>query len=178
MFNEIILGKISDIVMGTKFTLMHFNDEADFLHGVDALQHYNVPICEVHIPRSIKDIEIKLRIRSIKLGYAVLKYGCFGGTVLTTLACYLFEQDGLTKPIEKTVFALLFTAFIILLTFFLVQRLFPQRVPQIINSRPGDNRYLIVADTRGIMAHEDINRLFQYSRAVEISSTIKNIVTA
>jgi hypothetical protein len=165
-------------MMGTKFTLMHFNDKDDFLHGIDALQHYNVPICEVHIPSHIQDIEIKLRIKSIKLGYAVLKYGCLGGTVLTTLACYLFEQGSFAKLAEKSVFALLFTALIMLLTFFLALRLFPRRVPQIINSRPNDNRYLIVADTRGIMAHEDITRLFEYSRAVEISSSIKNIVTA
>jgi hypothetical protein len=165
-------------MMGTKFTLMHFSDEDDFLHGIDALQHYNVPICEVHIPGHIQDIEIKLRIKSIKLGYAVLKYGCFGGTVLSTLACYLFEQGSFIKLEEKSVFSLLFTALIIVLTFLIVLRLFPRRVPQIINSSPGDNRYLIVADTRGIMAHEDITRLFEYSKAVEISSTIKNIVTA
>jgi hypothetical protein len=177
LLNEIFLWSISDEMMGTKFTLMHFSDEDDFLHGIDALQHYNVPISEVHIPRPVQDIDIKLRIRSIKLGYAVLKYGCLGGTALTTLACYLFELGDFSKPEGKPVPALLFTTFIILLTFFLAQRLFPRRVPQIINSRP-DNGFLIVAYTRGIVAHEDITRLFQYSRAVEISSTIKNIVTA
>ena len=158
--------------------MMHFSDEEDFLHGINALQHYNVPICEVHIPKHIQGIEIKLRIKSIKQGYAVLKYGCLGGTALTTLACYLFEQNGFEISAGKPLSSLLFTTLIILLTFLLALRLFPRRVPKIINSRPNNNRFLIVANTRGIIAHEDITRLFQYSRAVEISSIIKNIVTA
>jgi len=164
--------------MGTKFTLMHFDDEGDFLHGIDVLQHYLVPVSEVHIPKQVQGIEIKLRVKAIKMGYAVLKYGCLGGTALTTLACYVFEQDGFGKLAGKPVFALLVTTVIILFTFLIALRLFPRRVPQIINSGPNDSHYLIVADTRGLVAHEDIIRLFQYSRAVEISSTIKDIVTA
>jgi hypothetical protein len=169
---------IPDEMMRTKFTLMHFDSEEDLLHGIEALQHYSIPICEVYTPRYVPGIETKLRIKHIRLGNAILKYGCLGGTAITTLVYYLFMHDGIMKSGGQSAFTLLFTAFIMAITYFMATWLFPGQAPKVTGPRPGDNRYLIVANAKGVILHEDIIKLFQYTGAVEISSVIKNIVTA
>jgi hypothetical protein len=151
---------------------MHFEGVNDLLHAIDALQYYSVPICEVHTPVQIHDIETRLRIKNIRLGYAVLKYGCLGGTALITLAYYILEQ----KPGETPAFSMMLTAFIMLATFFIAARLFPGTAPKVIDLQPDDNRYLILVDANNIAQNEDLNSLFNYSGAVEISSAIKHMV--
>jgi hypothetical protein len=167
---------ITDEMMKTKFTLMHFDDAQDLLHGIEALQHYSVPICEVYTPTQIPGIETRLGIKRIRLGNAILKYGCPAGIAFTTLAGYLMEYHSLTKPVEKPVFTLVFTLLIMTVTFFLATRLLPKRTPRMITPKPNDNRYLIVVDAQGIIPNENITNLFRYAGAVEISSAVKNIV--
>jgi hypothetical protein len=151
---------------------MHFEDVDDLLHAIDALQHYNIPICEVHTPVQIPGIETKLRIKNIRLGYTALKYGCLGGTAITTLAYYILGQKTGGMP----ALSILFTALIVLVTFFIATRLFPGSAPKVIDLQPDDNRYLILVDANNIAQNEDLNRLFNYAAAVEISSSIKHIV--
>jgi hypothetical protein len=159
-----------------KYTLMYFDGEDDLLHGIDVLQHYGVLISEVYAPKQIAGIEKKLRIKDIRLGNAVLKYGFMGGAAITTLACYILEHGSLLKPIERSDLTLLMTVFITAITLLFASRLLLKRVPQMINSRSNDNRYLMVVNARGIIPHDHITNLFQYTEAVEISPAIKNIV--
>lgn len=155
-----------------KSILLHFYDREDLLHGIKVLQHYKIPICEVYTPGHIYGIESKLQIKKIRFGYTILKYGCLGGTALTTIGYYLFAQDSFNA---KTV---LFNLSVILVTFFFATRLFSGAAPKVIALKRKDNRYLMVVNANSIIPNDDVTSLFKYAEAVETSSAIKNMITA
>jgi hypothetical protein len=162
--------------MKSKLTLLHFDGVADLLHGIDALQYYQIPICEVYTPVTIPGIESILRIKQIRSGYAVLKFGCLGGTAITTLIYYMFGQNSLNISSRNSVVTLLFMVLVMLITYFFAARLFPGSAPKIIRLKNRDQRYLIIVNANQITHHGDIQNLFKYATAVEISAAVKNIV--
>lgn len=157
----------------SKSILMHFDSKHDFLHGIDALQHYKIPICEVYTPKRIYGLEDKLRIKKIRMGYRVLKFGCLGGTAATTLAYYLFSPGSVTG---RSLLELVFNLFIMLTTLLLATRLFPGQAPKVFSLSHDDRRYLIVVEAGSTIPHEDISNLFEYSGAVELSPAIKKMI--
>jgi hypothetical protein len=162
--------------MKSKLTLLHFDGVADLLHGIDALQYYQIPICEVYTPVTIPGIESILRIKQIRSGYAVLKFGCLGGTAITTLIYYMFGQNSLNISSRNSVMTLLFTALVMLITYFFAARLFRGSAPKAISLKKSDHRYLIIVNANQITHDDDIQNLFKYATAVEISAAVKNIV--
>ena len=163
---------------GTKLILSHFYSSDDLIHGIEVLQYHHIPILEVYISKPINDIENKLRIKNLRLGYLVIKLGLLGGTAIPTLAYYLIEKVGLHNIDEKSALAIIFTLLIMAVTFLFATFLFPGHAPRVISLPASNNRFLIVVDAKSIIPHKNIQNLFQYAEAVEISTTIKNIVTA
>ncbi|MFC0515347.1 quinol:electron acceptor oxidoreductase subunit ActD [Mucilaginibacter angelicae] len=162
----------------TKLILNHFYSTDDLKHGIEVLQHYQVPILEVHLSKPIKGIDEKLQIKRLRRGHAAIKFGLLGGTALSTLTYYLIEH-GWPLMNSKTISAFLIGIIIMALTFVFATYLFPSRVPKVISLPPSDSRFfLIVVDANHITAHEEIGRLFQYAEAVEMSPPVKDIVTA
>lgn len=160
----------------SKSILMHFDSKHDFLHGIDALQHYKIPICEVYTPKRIYGLEDKLKIKKIRMGYRVLKFGCLGGTAATTLAYYLFSPGSVANFTGRSLFELISNLFIMLTTLLFATRLFPGQAPKVFNLGPDDRRYLIVVEAGSTIPHEDISNLFEYSGAVELSPAIKKMI--
>jgi hypothetical protein len=162
----------------TKLILSHFYNTDDLIHGIEVLQYYHIPILEVYISRPINDIENKLRIKNLRLGHLIIKLGLLGGTAIPTLVYYLIEKWGALKMDEKSAFAIIFTLLIMAATFVFATFLFPGHAPRVSYLPASDNRFLILVDAKNIILHKDIQNLFQYAEAVEISTTIKNLITA
>jgi hypothetical protein len=162
----------------TKLILSHFYSPDDLLHGIEVLQHHHIPILEVHLSKPINDIENKLRIKNLRLGHLVIKLGLLGGTAIPTLVYYIIEKSGLLKVDDKSVFTIIFTLLVMVATFLFATFLFPGHAPRVIHLPASESIFLILVDAKGIIPHKDIQNLFQYAEAVEISTTIKNIVTA
>jgi uncharacterized protein YacL len=162
----------------TKLILNHFYSADDLIHGIEVLQHYHVPILEVHLSKPVKGIEEKLQIKQLRRGNAAIKFGFLGGIVLATLICYLAEH-GLPLTGLKSIIPFIISIIVMALTFFFATYLFPSQAPQLLSLPRADGRaFLIVVDAHSFMDHEEIKHLFQYANAVEMSPLIKDIVTA
>jgi hypothetical protein len=152
--------------MKNQLTLMHFDSKEELLSGIDTLLHYNIVIHEIHTPVPIPTLKTKLNIKQLRLGYAVLKFGCPGAIAFTTLICELFARGHIN----------LFNLSFIVVAFLLATRLFPGQAPQLFKLKAGDNRYLVVVDLKNISVNKTITQLFQYAGAVEFSPAVKNII--
>jgi hypothetical protein len=162
----------------TKLILNHFYSADDLIHGIEVLQHYHVPILEVHLSKPVKGIEEKLQIKQLRRGNAAIKFGFLGGTGLATLICYLAEH-GLSFTGLKSIIPFIISVIVMAATFAFATYLFPSQAPQLLSLPRADGRaFLIVVDAHSFMDHEEIKHLFQYANAVEMSPLIKDIVTA
>jgi hypothetical protein len=157
--------------MKNQLTLLHFDNPEDLLAGIDALQQHHIIIREVYAAESVPGLEVKLNRQQLRLGEIVIRFGCLGGMVFTSLVFYLLQPEVNWKT------ALLNTA-LLLVTLFLAGCLTPVKAPRCFTLQPGDGRYLAVVDTQRIPVHEAIAHLFQYADAVDFSSAIKNIMIA
>jgi len=161
-----------------KLIVNYFYSTDDLKHGIETLQYYHVPILEVHLSIPVKGIEEKLKIKRLRQGNAVVKFGFFGGIGLSTLFYYMVEQ-GWTIISIKQVYAFLVSIIVMASTFFFATYLFPTRVPKVIElPRSAGRVFLIVVDAYQITDHAEVRHLFQYAEAVEMSPLIKDIVTA
>jgi hypothetical protein len=160
-----------------KLILNHFYSADDLIHGIEVLQHYHVPILEVHLSKPVKGIERKLKIKQLRRGYAAVRFGLLGGTSLSTLLYYLVEQRWAIMN-SRSAYAFIISVVVMAFTFFFATCLFPSQAPKVINRVRSDGRsFLIVVDAGSITDHEDVRHLFQYAEAVEMSALVKNIVT-
>ncbi|TKC62387.1 DUF3341 domain-containing protein [Pedobacter hiemivivus] len=162
----------------SKSILLHFYDLDDLFHGIEVLQHHKVPIFEVYMPKHVYGIEFKLQIKKIRLGYSILKYGCLGGVAFSSLGYCLFATGSSNIINGKSLFSLFLNLLIITVTYFFSTRLFPGAAPKLIKLKRHDNKYLMVVKANSIVSNEDIICLFKYAEAVEISSAIKDMITA
>lgn len=161
-----------------KSVLMHFDTASDLLQGINTLQRYKIPVCEVYTPEHIYGLETKLRIKPARLGHAFIKFGFLGGTALTTLVYYFLKYCELDKSVRAVTPGLLLNLLVMLITFFFALRLFPGHLPRVVYLGPDDRRFLIVVKANHINRSEDIVNLFKYSEAVEISQDIKNMLAS
>lgn len=153
--------------MKNQLTLMHFDSAEELLSGIDTLQHYDIVIREVHAPASMPiALQSKLRIKQLRLGYAVLKFGCIGGIAFTTLIGELFQQGHFA----------LFSTLLTLVAFFVAIWLFKGQAPRLFILKAGDNRYMVIADLKNIPVDKTITQLFKYAGAVRLSPAVKNIM--
>lgn len=155
--------------MKNQLTLLHFDTPEDLLAGIDTLQQHHIIIREIYASERMPKVETKLRIKQLRLGEAILSFGCLGGIGLTTIGYYFLKPQADWKTILLNVIALLVTLLI-------AGRLFSVRAPRLITLKQGDRRYLAVVDTQHIPVNESVAYLFQYACAVELSPAIKNIV--
>jgi Protein of unknown function (DUF3341) len=155
--------------MKNQLTLLRFDNPEDLLAGIYALRQHHIVIREVYVAEPVPGLEVKLNSQQLRLGELVLRFGCLGGLVFTSLVFYLLQPEVNWKT------ALLNTA-LLLVTLFLAGCLTPVKAPRCFNLRPGDQRYLAVVDTQRVPVNESIAYLFQYSGAIDFNSTIKNIV--
>lgn len=156
---------------------MHFYSAADLWYGINALQAHKVPICEVYTPDHIHGIENKLRIKDMQLGYGFLKYGCLGGAALTSLVYYIFGSASSTGSTEKPLLMILLNVVVMLMALIFAVWLFALKVPKICVFKRNHHQYLIVVDANSITYNEEIINLLKYAEAVEISDTIKKMIT-
>ncbi len=157
--------------MKNQLTLLHFENPEDIIAGIDTLQQHHIIIREIYASQPIPGIETKLGIKYLRLGQAILRFGCMGGMGLTCLGYYLLEPQANWKTV-------LLNVLMLLLTLFVAGCLSPINAPKVLSLKPGDNRYLAVVDTERIPVNESIAHLFQYAGAVDLSPAIKNIMTA
>ena len=155
--------------MKNQLTLLHFEGPEDLLAGIDVLQQHHIVIREIYSAEPIPGIKTKLN--RLQLGEAILRFGCLGGMVFTSLVFYLLQ------PAVNWKTALLNTV-LLLITLFLAGCLSPVKAPKCFTLQPGDRRYLAVVDTQRMPVNESIAHLFQYADAVDFSPAIKNIVTS
>jgi hypothetical protein len=155
--------------MKNQLTLLHFDNPEGLLAGIDALQHHHIVIREVYAAEPVPGLKVKLNRQQLRLGEIVLRFGCLGGMVFTSLVFYLLQPEVNWET------ALLNTA-LLLVTLFLAGCLTPVKAPRCFILQPGDRRYLAVVDTQRIPVDESIAHLFQYAAAIDFNSTIKNIV--
>jgi hypothetical protein len=162
---------VEEIDMKNQLTLLHFENPQDLLAGIDTLQLHNIIIREIYAAEHMPGIETKLRIKQLRFGDAIFRFGCLGGMGLTSLG-YYFLQPQTNWKTE------LLNILILLVTLLIAGCLFSVRAPRHIILKSGDGRYLAVVDTQRIPVNESIAHLFQYTSAVDFSPAIKNIVIA
>lgn len=157
---------------------MHFENKHDLLHGIDVLQQYKISISEVYTPKFIRGLDQKLKIKEIKTGLAVLKFGCLGGAALTTLMFYIL-QHGITFSFSsESLIGLVLNLVIMLVTFLLAMLLFPAKAPKLFKLKSRDHRFLVVIKSNHVTSDENISNLLKYSEAVELSPSIKNMIAS
>ena len=155
--------------MKNQLTLLHFESPEDLLAGIDTLQQHNIIIREIYASKPLSNIEPKLRIKQLRFGEAIFKFGCLGGIGSTSLGYYFLES-------HENWISVLLNAVFLFITLLIASRLFSVSAPKLIILKAGDKRYLAVVDTQRIPVNESIAHLFQYTNAVDLSPTIKNIV--
>jgi hypothetical protein len=155
--------------MKNQLTLLYFDSAEHLLQSIGSIQQHGIDIQEIYSAKPINGIEVKLRIKQLKFGNAVFRYGCLGGIALTSIIYYLMQPA--INPEAGICNALLLLA-----AFLFADRLFPNRVPKLFTLKPGDNRYMMIVNARHTPVNETIAHLFEYTSAVNLSRTIKNIV--
>jgi hypothetical protein len=161
-----------------KSILMHFENEHDLLHGIDVLQQHKISISEVYAPKFIRGLDQKLKIKEIKAGLTILKFGCLGGAAVTTFVYYVF-QHGITLRFNKeSLMGLMLNLVIMGVTFLLAMQLFPAKAPKLIRLKPRDHRFLVVIKSIQVIPDENISNLLKYAEAVELSPAIKDMIAS
>lgn len=153
------------------FLLCQFSHAEDLLFGIDALQSFHIPIHEVYTPVYIEGLKAKLELKKLKTGYAVLKYGCFGGASLSPLLLYALNRDWRVPLINMAL-----TALFLLIAFLCASRLIATKPPRIIKLPATDHRFAIMIEKKHIIVYEGIASFLQYSGAVEISQAVKKML--
>ncbi|MES2456762.1 MAG: quinol:electron acceptor oxidoreductase subunit ActD [Bacteroidota bacterium] len=161
-----------------KSTLLNFENERDLLQGIDTLLHHKISITEVYAPKLIRELEKKLRIKEIRMGIAILKFGCLGGSAITSLLYYLIQIGPVVNFQNKDLYDLMANLGVVILTFFAATFLFPRHAPKIGLLHPSDRRYLVVVNSDNITANKEINDLLRYSEAMELSTAVKNMMAS
>ena len=173
----------------TKFILGLFDDPDEMMHGIDELKKNSVPIYDVYTPMPIHGIEANLGIKSSRLGYAAVRFGCLGGTIVFTMMYVMLVHDWPMNIGGKPHFAIpdfipitfewtvLFTAFGMTLTFFFATHLFPGRTARTMDLRATDDRFVIAIDAKGNVPHEDITNILKQAGAVEIKHNDRKYVS-
>jgi hypothetical protein len=161
-----------------KSILMHFESEHDLLHGIDVLQQHKISISEVYSPKFILGLDQKLKIKEIKAGLAILKFGCLGGAAVTTLMYYVFQHGIILSFNKENLMGLILNLVIMGVTFLLAMQLFPDKAPKLIELKPCDHRFLVVIKSVHVTTDENISNLLKYSEAVELSPSIKDMITS
>jgi hypothetical protein len=157
------------MTMKNQLTLLHFENPEELIAGIDTLQKHHLIIHEVYSSKNIPGIEARLSTRQWRLGAAIIRFGCFGGLVLTPLFFYV-QQSGLNWK------AVTLDIILLVVALFFAGCLTPIKAPKFRKLQTGDQRYLAIVDTENIPVSESITHLFQYARAVEFSPGIKKIV--
>jgi ActD protein len=161
----------------SKSILMHFDNKHDLFHAIDVLQHFKISISEVYTPGFIPVLKKKLRVKEIRRGAVILKYGCMGAAATSTLVIYLLQSGILDSQAQTNYIGLALNIAIMALTFVIALYLFPSRVPKIKQLRSGNHRYLLVVKSSDMMTgHEQVTYLMKYAEAVELSPVIKNMI--
>ena len=158
-----------EMTMKNQLTLLHFENPEELIAGIDTLQRHHLIIHEVYSSETIPGIEARLSTRQWRLGAAIIRFGCFGGLVLTPLFFYL-QQPGVNWK------AVTLNIMLLVVALFFAGCLTPVKAPKYRKLQAGDQRYLAIVDTQHIPVSESITHLFQYTGAVEFSPAIKNIV--
>ncbi|WP_316844122.1 quinol:electron acceptor oxidoreductase subunit ActD [Pedobacter psychrodurus] len=161
-----------------KSILMHFESEHDLLHGIDVLQQYKISINEVYSPKNIRGLDQKLKIKEIKTGLAILKFGCLGGAALSTFLYYIL-QHGITFSLDsESLMGLMLNLVVMLVTFVLAMQLFPAKAPKLFKIKSRDHRFLVVIKSNHVTSDENVSNLLKYSEAVELSPSIKDMIAS
>jgi hypothetical protein len=140
------------------FLLGKYRDPEMTRYTVEKLQGNGINVFDVYSPFPIHGMEKALGLRYSRITVAAFMFGCLGLVSAVLLQVYMmvidWPQDIGGKPafqgpalvpvsFELTV---LFTAFGMVGTFFLISKLFPWKNPNIMDSRVTDDVFVVALD--------------------------------
>lgn len=158
------------------FLLCHFSHAEDLIFGIKALQSFHIPIHEVYTPVYIEGLRAKLEIKKFRMGYSVLKYGCFGGASLSPLFMYVLNHDW-NKPLSGSdAVSIVITVTCLMVAFLCASWLMAAKPPAIVKLPANDHRFAIVVKTKHVIMDEGVASFLQYSGAVEITQAVKRML--
>lgn len=176
--DERVEQRLSEVISKKSggFILCYFNNAEDLLSGIDALKSFNIPILEVYSSRYIEALKTKVELKRLKAGQATLKYLCFGGVSLVSIAGYILDHNWNTTLNTKDVIGIGTTLFLMISTFVLASWLLVAKPPKIIQLLRNDARFLIVIKTKNVILDDNVASFLQYSGSVEITQAVKRML--
>lgn len=167
--------------MNKKFILGVFDDEEVLLHAIENVRASGTRITDVFTPFPIHGIDDALGYKRSRLPIAAFFFG------LTGCACALLMQIWMLgfdwpmivggKPhialpafipvtFELTV---LFTAFGMVITFFIISRLGPTLRVEVMDVRATDDKFVMAIEVQPTTKVDELNKLLRDQGAVEVN---------
>ena len=164
-----------------KFLVGVFDDEDVLLHSVEHIRHEGVKIHEVYTPFPVHGLDRALGYDRSRIDIVAFMFGTLGCCLGITM---IYSMMGLDWPMniggkpnaaipifvpitfECTV---LFTAYGMTLTFFVVSKLLPGLTPKMFDPRSTDDKFVVAIELeRNHLPQEKINQILKTNGASEV----------
>lgn len=165
-----------------KFLVGVYDDDEVILHAIPNIRKEGVKIKEVYTPFPIHGMDHALGHPRTKIGIAAFLFGLLGCVCALALMIWTMGIDwpmivGGKDPIsipnyipitfEATV---LFTAFGMVITFFITNGMKPDPSPQLFDKRATDNKFVMAIDLQSNrLSEEEITRVLKDNGAEEVN---------
>ena len=160
-----------------------FDDEHKLLGAAEKLTSEHIKVDDVLTPFAIHGIEDALKMKDSKLDVVAFIFGCIGFLVAFLGMSFINTIDWPNNIGGKPYFALpafvpisfeitvLFSAVGMVITFFVISKLWPGRKPVIFDKRSTDDKFVMAFDITNIEAANKtkISKLLKDNGAIEIN---------
>lgn len=165
-----------------KFLVGVYDDDEVLLHAIPKIRRQGVKIKEVYTPFPIHGLDHALGHPRTKIGIAAFLFGLTGFICVMTLMIWTMGYDwpmiiGGKDPISIPNFipisfegTVLFTAFGMVITFFVTNGLKPNPYPQLFDKRATDNKFVMAIELHNNkLSEEEIVQVLRDNGAEEVN---------
>jgi hypothetical protein len=167
--------------MSKKFILGVFDDEHVLLHAIENVRASGTKILDVYSPFPIHGIDDALGYERSRLPIAAFFFGLMGCAFALWMQIWMLGFDwpmiiGGKPHISLPAFipvtfelTVLFTAFGMVITFFLITNLGPTTRVNVMDVRSTDDKFIMAIEVKDNMNVEQVNKMLRDQGAVEVN---------
>jgi hypothetical protein len=165
----------------SKFLVGVFEDEDVLVHSVEHIRHEGVKIHEVFTPFPVHGLDRALGYGRSRIDIVAFMFGTLGFSLGITMILSMMGIDwpmniGGKPNIAIPIFVpvtfectVLFTAYGMTLTFFVIAKMFPWNTPVMFDSRSTDDKFIVAVDLgKNKLSQAEIDSILKNNGASEV----------